>query len=100
MLGRGGLAGDAFILFPKKLHFKYIISSPDFTLRAGRSHYIGFVAARVGWDGSQYTNTASWAASSPLQQSRPVNNPGFILLLGGLAARQLSWQQIAKLDEL
>jgi hypothetical protein len=42
-----------------------------FTLRANRSHYIGFVAAH-----SQYLNTASRAAALPLQQSRLVNNPG------------------------
>jgi hypothetical protein len=42
-----------------------------FTLRASRSHFIGFVVAH-----SQYTNTASWATALPLQQSQLVNNPG------------------------
>jgi hypothetical protein len=35
-----------------------------------RSHHIGIVVAH-----SQYTNTASWATASPLQQSQLVNNP-------------------------
>jgi hypothetical protein len=42
-----------------------------FPLRASQSHRIGFIAAH-----SQYSNTASWATSLPLQQSWPVNNPG------------------------
>ena len=46
--------------------------SAAFTRGAGRSHNTGFVAAHL-----RYKNTASWAAALPLQQSRPVNNPGF-----------------------
>jgi hypothetical protein len=48
-----------------------LFTSTFFTLRASQSHYIGFVTAL-----SQYTNTASWATSSPLQQFWYVNNPG------------------------
>jgi septal ring-binding cell division protein DamX len=46
-------------------------ASAFFTLRASQSHYICFVVAH-----SRYTNTASWASSSQLQQSWLVNNPG------------------------
>jgi len=49
-------------------------SSTVFTLRASRSHYIGFVAAH-----SQYTYTTSWATALTLQQSQLVNNPGGLL---------------------
>jgi hypothetical protein len=55
----------------KKLFKKYLLYlSAFFTLRASQSHYIGFVVVH-----SRYTNTASWATSSPLQQSWHVNNP-------------------------
>ena len=44
--------------------------SPSFTIKASQSYLIGFLAAR-----STYLSTPSQAASSPLSQSWPVNNP-------------------------
>jgi signal-transduction protein with cAMP-binding, CBS, and nucleotidyltransferase domain len=58
------ISGNYPDIAKKKSRRIFLYQSAFFTLRANQSHYIGFVVVH-----SRYTNTASWASSSPLQKS-------------------------------
>ncbi len=49
--------------------FKYYVGC-FYTKGASRSYYICFVTTGLGWDGSRWTTTASFADASHLLQPR------------------------------